>query len=194
MEVRYLDNLELNADDHSFSGYFARFYDPAEPGSEYELIPGLFERLHPDSLKRLTRDVVALWNHNHDIPLARVSAGSLTLGSDSKGGKFKIQYDKRDADHRRVKAKIQNRTVGGCSFGFFIRPGGEQFMRDGNKDVRLLTDIDVVEISACTFPAYPATAVKFRSARETEDIAGRYQQWLETEKRMQRIDNLTRMP
>jgi len=181
MERRF-NEAEVRLDNHGFSGHAVRFYDPQEQGTEYEIVPGLYERISPTALDRTlreNRDVKALDNHNPDIILARSSAGTLTLKKDAKGLRYNIDYNKADPDHRRIKAKVESRAYKGSSFGFYIR--SESFIKDGQRDVRLIEDLDLAEVSMVIDPAYGATATKFRSNDKPDEVLKRYQDWRDTQ-------------
>ena len=60
-------------------------------------------------------------------------------------------------------ARVGRGDVRGCSFGFDIRAMEESWDEDGTYRTRL-TDVDLFEVSPCTFPAYKQTTVSARSA------------------------------
>lgn len=189
MEIRQ-SNLEMRASDKSFSGYVARYYNPTESGTETELLPGLFERLHPSCFSNINRDVVALLAHNPENALGRVSADTLKLRSDEAGLKATLKYNGRDTDHRKLKAKIESRTAPGCSLGFFVRR--DEFSREDEKHIRWLLDVDLVEVSmGVAFPAYASPNMKIRSA-ELNEVQVRYDLWLETQKRFKNLERYSK--
>src|SRR5262245_48363063 len=65
------------------TGHAARYYD-GTPGTEFVLWPGVVERIAVGAFNRAVREgdnAAALFNHNSDIILGRVSANTLRLFS-----------------------------------------------------------------------------------------------------------------
>lgn len=152
-------------DSRTVSGYAAMFNSPSvQMGKVVEKIaPGAFARSLAEE------DIVAFWNHNYDIPLARSSAKTLVLSEDETGLKFSFDMP-RSAWGDSVLEAIKRRDVTGMSFGFFVRNiDGENWtkMADGNWQ-RMLTDLVLIEVSPVVWPAYPATSVDARSTEGFE--------------------------
>lgn len=182
METRN-NNIELRyKGDEGFTGYASVFYD-GTPGTEYELWQGTFERIDPtafDDAITNGKDVMAFYEHNSDILLGRTSANTLHLRKDAKGLKYSIPFDANDEDHRRIKAKVDRGDLRGSSFGFV--PKEDRWHREGSKDVRTITKLDLVEISIVANPAYKGT--EKRSAETSYKI---WKQHEETQKRIQML-------
>jgi len=108
-------------------------------------------------------DIVLLDNHETRLPLARMSAGSLTMADGPQGGDWEAQIvDTTYGNDVRKNVKAGN--YGGCSFGFeVIRE--KWTMKDGSPatpldgEIREILEMKVHEISVCTFPAYTDTLV-----------------------------------
>jgi len=189
MERRSIET-EIRFDtQHGFSGYAARFYD-GTPGTQHEILPGLFERIDPKAFQSITRDVVALYNHDSNLPLARVSAKSLKLRVDRDGLRFDMKYNSADADHRRLKQKVEGGIIKGCSFGFNIREA--EFMQDNGQDVHLIRDADLIEVSPCVFPAYSETSLSFRNTEHIRQLQDQYEAWKRTQERLERIKKFSK--
>jgi HK97 family phage prohead protease len=124
---------------------------------------GFVEVVAPTALDESLRtnpSVIMLRDHDSSIVLGRAPK-TLTLSKDAKGLRFSCLLPKtQQADDLAVS--IQRQDVQSCSFGF-------QTIRDSwSKDstgqsVRTLEQINLSEISAVTFPAYPDTSVATRS-------------------------------
>ena len=74
-------------------GLAAVFFDPRDPGTEFELMAGIFERIDPhcfDDFLRSSGDVVALWNHDMNHLLGRRSADTLSLSADTFGLRYSV--------------------------------------------------------------------------------------------------------
>lgn len=130
-------------------GYASVFNDPTNLGDFDEIVrPGAFRR----SLG--VNDIRALWNHNDDVILGRVKAGTLKLREDDRG--LAIEIDPPRSAEREVEA-IKRGDVDAMSFGFVVRKDRWD-ERDGRK-LRELLDIDLIEVSPVVFPAYEATEI-----------------------------------
>lgn len=147
-------------------GYAAKFnaeseplVDPWDGGSFVEIIaPGAFART-----LRQAPDVRALAQHDSGKVLGRVKAGTLRVWEDEVGLRFEV--DLPDTQYARdLRASVSRGDINGCSFGFCVGPGGDSVAMIGDRIVRTLLDVDLIEISTgVTFPAYPDTAVNVRS-------------------------------
>lgn len=106
------------------------------------------------------RDQVALAHHDWSKPLARRSAGTLSLVEDDKGLKVTITLD--DTSHGRdVEKDIRNGNITGFSFGMMV--SGQEWtwaQGKGEVDHRSVTKADLYEVSPVTMPAYDDTLVE----------------------------------
>jgi HK97 family phage prohead protease len=94
------------------------------------------------------------------MPLARTGNASLTLREDDRGLAFEATLPAtRAADD--ILELTRSATITGASIGFRIPPGGDVWSSRG--DVRQLTRIELVEVSAVALPAYDGTEVHARS-------------------------------
>jgi len=162
-------------------GYAARFYN-GKPETEFELWPGLVERIMPGAFKRTLKDgpdVVALFNHDPSMILGRRSAETLILKEDGKG----LSYDVTPGDTtvgRDVLEHVRRGDVVGSSFGFLVAPAGEKTRKEGHILIRELHDVDLFDVGPVTNPAYEATSAKVRAlegqakeARKARQARGR---------------------
>ena len=154
------------SDELILSGYFIIFDSPTE------LWPGYLEQVSPRALANLnTRDVRALFNHDTSLVLGRTGNSTLTLTVDAKGLRGDIRINKDDPQAMGAYARVKRGDVVGCSFGFFLRDSEFKELAHG-ATLETLTDIELYEVSPCTFPAYPQT-----------EIAARRQDWEQSKKR-----------
>lgn len=146
-------------------GYFAVF------GTRYEEYPGEFEELMPGCFKKSINenDIRALVNHDSTQVLGRNKAGTLELREDGVGLFGRILINPNDTDAMNLHARIERGDVTQASFGFFIRAKETEFLPDGTI-LNRITDADLLEISPCTFPAYPDTHL---TARENPNISNK---------------------
>lgn len=157
----------------TIEGYFAVF------NSLYEIAPGMTESVAPGAFSRtLSGDIRALVNHDTTLVLGRTKAHTLQLREDEHGLWGKVSINPKDADAMNLYERVKRGDVDGCSFGF--TPVSEETDFRENGDVHwTITDVDLFEVSACTFPAYAETNISARSA-EAADIKNRYHQaWQE---------------
>jgi HK97 family phage prohead protease len=108
-------------------------------------------------------DIVLLDNHEHRLPLARMSAGTLELKDGINGGDWEARVADTSYAHDVVK-NVRAKNYGGCSFGFEVirdrwtdDKGNPASPLDGTN--REILEMKVHEISVCTFPAYDDTQV-----------------------------------
>lgn len=148
--------------DPVIEGYFAVF------NRETELFPGGYEEIAPDAFDNtLGNDVRALINHDTTLVLGRNKTGTLELRADAHGLWGSVKINRRDTDAMNVYERVKRGDVSQCSFGFNIRKEDADFRDDGTAKWTL-RDIDLHEVSLCTFPAYEDTAVQARKAEITQ--------------------------
>jgi HK97 family phage prohead protease len=118
-----------------------------------------------NSLKK--NNVRALWNHNPDMVLGSIKAGTLRLFEDERGLRFELDPPDTQAGKDAV-ISIRRKDVDGMSFGFnILRQEWDE--GDRNNIVRTLIEVDLREVSPTAFPAYPDTKVKVRNIEDDYD-------------------------
>lgn len=162
-ETRHLfaeSNFETRERDGQpvIEGFFAVF------GSEYRIAPDLVERIDPRAfhLERDT-DVRALVNHNTDLVVGRTKAGTLRLEVRPQGLWGSVDVNVNDTDAMNAYERVRRGDVSQCSFGFNVLADKWE---DGEPMVRTLLDVELWEVSLCTFPAYTDTEITARSAEQ----------------------------
>lgn len=157
LEIR--SGNQLQASQGRLLGYAAVFNKPSHDlgGFREVILPGAFRRTLATS-----EHVRALYNHNADQVLGRVGAGTLRLEEDDKGLRFELDLPPTTyaAD---LAALVERGDVSGCSFAFRVRPGGETWEQRDGEDVRVLSALDLDEITITANPAYPDTSVAKRN-------------------------------
>lgn len=138
-------------------GYFIRY------NSETELWPGIFEEIKPEAVnKSLTEnDVRCLFNHDSAFVLGRTGNNTLELRSDSNGLWGKVTINENDKAAMDVYARIQRGDVNACSFGFIPLKETVENRDDGSVKF-VVEEVDLIEVSAVTFPAYKDTSIAAR--------------------------------
>ena len=150
---------ETEGQNPHISGYFSVF------DSNYEIAPGLSESIAPGAFSRtLGNDIRALINHDTTLVLGRNRAGTLELREDSHGLWGDIEINPKDQDAVNLYERVKRGDVDQCSFGFEIVSEETDFRDDGSIHWRI-TEVNLHEVSVCTFPAYEATSVQAREAQ-----------------------------
>lgn len=139
------------------SGYFI-VYD-----QETEIFPGFFEKISKKAGDEAVKseDVRALFNHDTSMVLGRTTNQTLSLNSDDTGVFGTITFNTEDPQAVSSYAKIKRGDVDGCSFGF-IPTDIETVYREDGSILQIINAFDLLEVSPCTFPAYPQTEISAR--------------------------------
>ena len=156
------------------AGYGAVFYDPADPGTEYQLYSDMVERVALTAFDRALaerQDVRGLFNHDANMVLGRTAASTMRIGKDQRGLRYEI--DQPDTQiGRDVAISIGRGDVTGSSFSFIVR--GQSFKdRDDGVTIRTIEDVDLFDAGPVTFPAYEATTTGVRSGDAADALAAR---------------------
>lgn len=121
------------------------------------ILPGAFAQ----SIE--TRDVAAVWNHNSDAVLGRLSNRTLQLHDEADGLRFDLWPPDTQAGRDAV-VSIRRKDVYQCSFMFDVVRQSWADSEAGR--LRTLEKCELYEISPVAFPAYAATSVQARSVRD----------------------------
>ena len=154
------------------SGYFAVF------NSVYNIAPGMSESIAPGAFARTLpgNDVRALINHDTTLVLGRTKAHTLELREDERGLWGDISINPKDADAMNLYERVKRGDVDQCSFGFEIVGEDAEYHDDGSVHWTI-TDVNLFEVSACTFPAYDETSISARSAERADLKKRRMEAW-----------------
>lgn len=162
-------------------GYAAVYYRDGEEATEYRLwddetgvgIERIMAGAFDGALSR-GDDVRALFNHDANMVLGRVAAGTLRLSADDHGLAYEI-----DAAETRVAgdvlSHVERGDVTGSSFSFTIPPGGERWRDEIGADGRTVSIREVLtaiiyDVGPVTFPAYSATVAAKRYREQVADL------------------------
>lgn len=111
-----------------------------------------------------TKSQKALWNHNMDLVLGSVSAGTLNLFTDNVGLRCEITLPNTTWGNDAYES-IQRGDVDGMSFGF--RTIDDRWSKTQYEDreiyKRTILEAELFEVSPCVFPAYPDSSLNCRS-------------------------------
>lgn len=154
--------IEVRAQPESrvIEGYAAVFETPTDMGNYLEEIAsGAFDGADDT-------DVVALFNHDANYPLARTSNGTLELSSDARGLFYRFEAPDTTFGNDLLKM-VRSGLISQSSFAFTIRK--DNWMQEaGMKPKRRIEQVDMLfDVSPVTYPAYKETSV---TARALQDI------------------------
>ncbi len=111
-------------------------------------------------------DVEFLINHG-GLPLARSTAGNLTMREDDHGLHIRAELDPSDPDVQRIVPKMRGKMLDQMSFAFQATGQRWDSPADG-PDVRTITDVMLYDVSVVNRGAYPQTSIALRSRDEAK--------------------------
>ncbi len=153
-KISSLGSVELRGSSNGteLSGYAAVYGQIAPIGNfDERIVSGAFNRSLSNGA-----DVRALYNHRDSDVIARRSAGTLKLSEDDKGLRFHMRIPNTQAARDLVE-NIRHGNISGMSIGFVVKK--ERWTRSGDRALRSLVEVDLIEVSPVTFPAYEGTSV-----------------------------------
>ena len=162
MELVYRQSTPVTINHRTIEGTAIVFYD-GTPNTEYDLaaygLPGVFERMEADSFK-LAPTVFAYSNHNSKDVLGK-TPNTLELWTDTRGLHYKITLPRTQAAND-LLAHFEIGNIGGSSFG--MTQPRYQFKRENNRDIAIVRDVTIHEISPVFEAAYKQTTASVRTA------------------------------
>ncbi|KKW67034.1 hypothetical protein AAV94_12695 [Lampropedia cohaerens] len=172
IEIRTAHGLQSTG--RTVTGYAAVYDSPADLGDFVELVkPGAF-----DASLRSKVNVRALYDHQGPAILGTTKSQTLRLWSDAKGLAFAMDIPNTTVGND-VLELVKRGDVSGCSFGFIVPAGGDAW-RNGDKPIRELRSVNLLEVTLTSNPAYQATEVALRSAAQAKRRSDLNALWLET--------------
>ena len=146
-------------DGYHICGYFAVF------DGVYEIGPGMTESVDRNAFANtLGGDIRALTNHDTTLVLGRTKSHTLTLSVDAHGLFGDILINPNDQDAMNLYERVKRGDVDQCSFGFDILNEETDFRDDGSIHWTI-KEVELYEVSCCTFPAYKDTNISAREAQ-----------------------------
>lgn len=168
-----LSGFQTRAEDNELyiEGYFSVFNSP------YEVFPGATESIAPGAFANtLGGDIRALIDHETRLVLGRNKAGTLELREDSHGLWGRIRINQADGDAMNLYERVKRGDVDQCSFGFYIVSEDTEYREDGSVHWTI-REVELLEVSVVTFPAYVETSVSARKRDYAEVIARQNEAW-----------------
>jgi len=130
---------------------------------ETELWEGFYEQIKQGAAANSVKnnDIRALFNHYSGSVLGRTSSNTLKLEDREQGVYGIIIINQNDTEALNIYERVKRGDITGCSFGFW--PENETYEdRVGGGTLATINEANVVEVSVCTFPAYPQTQIDAR--------------------------------
>lgn len=173
IERRYCSELRIESqgDEMAIGGYAALFNTVSHNlgGFKEKIAPGAFARSLGEGA-----DVKALFNHDPSRILGRIKNGSLSVQEDERGLKWRAVLNPVNPDHKALYENVKSNLISDCSFAFTVASGGDDWQEEsGNEDwfaMRTLKDVNLMDVSAVTWPAYPGTSVGARAENLTAEV------------------------
>jgi uncharacterized protein len=162
MERRALPNqvtLDTDTEGNSYlEGYAIVFNEESRD------LGGFTEIVSPEAVRQADfSDTVAVFNHDTNMLLGRVTSGTLTLSTDERGVKYRVKIPNTTHGND-VKELTQRGDLVGSSFAFSLAKNGDKWEERGDKVLRTITAFGkIFDVSPVTHPAYPTTDVGLRS-------------------------------
>lgn len=165
LERRFLSGIvELRAaaadgEKSPIVGHAAVFGEETIIGSYYSFREKIEKGAFARAIKE-KQDVRALFNHDENLILGRTASGTLELEEDEVGLLYTI--DPPDTSVARdLMESLRRGDVNQSSFAFYVRK--QQFIEEeGKPPLRIIQDVDLLDVSPVTFPAYEGTDVGMR--------------------------------
>lgn len=144
-------------------GYAAVFNSETEIGGRFRevIAPGAFA-------DTVDGDIRALVGHDSRRVIGRTKAGSLRLEEDERG--LAVEIDLPDtSDGRDLAVLVERGDIDGMSFSFTVRK--EEWDDTVDPPLRTIRAVELLEVSAVTWPAYADTELAMRSRGKVEKPA-----------------------
>lgn len=194
METRrlQLDRVTLRAEPGGrLIGHAATFTryaygDPARFGWWEEMSKSAFDRAINED-----QDVRLLVDHTPAMVLARTASGTLKLSTDKKG--LLVEADLADTTvGRDLRVLLERGDVNAMSIAFDAKGEEWKTLKDGS-ELRTISDVDLYDVSAVTYPANPETDAALRCAAEAAGFGRvRRQRWEDARARFDQLKAPTR--
>ena len=120
-----------------------------------KLLKGAFAKVTADKVK-------LLWQHDPCKPIGVIKY----LAEDDHGLKITAEIDHYLEDGKKIAALVKQKAINGLSIGFIIK----SYNHD-NKGVRLIDNVELMEISIVTFPANQEASIQEVKNFNTKDLA-----------------------
>ena len=149
---------EENSSEKIISGYINKF----NTISQYM---GFYEEVSKDAFDKTLADghnIYAMYNHNSDMILGSTRSGSLKLNIDNVGLHFELRINPNISYASDIAELVKSGDVEGCSFGFYVLDDEWTYTED-KIDLRIIKEVELIEVTITPFPAYLDSEASCRS-------------------------------
>jgi HK97 family phage prohead protease len=119
-----------------------------------------------ESLK--STDVVATFNHDFNMPMARTESNSLEVWSDKMGLHYRFDAPNTNSGDDLLE-NVRNGNILGGSIMFSIEKNTWTWAEGDELDERVIEKGSLFELGPVTMPAYKDTSVSARSEKDSYD-------------------------
>ena len=193
---RYCEITLRALSDFKIAGTASVWYDSRNNGTEYQLFNNVYERISPDAFDQVLRnkqDVVALYNHDPNKVLGRLSNDTLRIWKDERGLNYEISLDPNQTAHKDLHSAISRGDIKGSSFGAQI--GYVEWSKDNGREIRTIKRFAALrDVGPVVFPAYGAANTLARSEEipELERERAAFYAQEQTNLRLEYLKNLSK--
>lgn len=155
-------NLETRTEENSsekiISGYINKFNTRSQYMGFYEEVAnGAFDKTLADG-----HNIYAMYNHNSDKILGSTRSGSLKLNVDNIGLHFELRINPNISYANDIAELVKSGDLEGCSFGFWVTDDEWTYTED-KVDLRIIKEVELIEVTITPFPAYLDSEASCRS-------------------------------
>ena len=157
-------------------GYAATF--DREPDSYGDVIrAGAFDATVKEWAEKRAQGIYLplLYGHNTEDPEYNIGR-VIDMGQDERGLWGDVEINPKDRSAMDLYERVKRGDVDQCSFGFEIKDEDTDIRADGSMHWTI-KDVELYEVSVCTFPAYEATSVSARTAERDAAKARALEAW-----------------
>ena len=130
---------------------------------------GFREKIAPGAFKKTLRDkddVRALIDHDHARIIGRRSAKTLRIKEDDKGLHYEIDLPDTTCG-RDIAVSVERGDISVSSFAF--RCTKDSWVHKKDEEIRTIEEVELIDISPVTYPAYTDTSVALRSLKKRQE-------------------------
>ena len=154
LETRTLEDTEEKV----ISGYINKFNTRSQYMGFYEEVAkGAFDKTLADG-----HNIYAMYNHNSDMILGSTRSGSLKLNTDNIGLHFELRINPKISYASDIAELVKSGDLEGCSFGFWVTDDEWTYTED-KIDLRIIKELELIEVTITPFPAYLDSEASCRS-------------------------------
>lgn len=149
---------EENSSEKIISGYINKFNTRSQYMGFYEEVSnGAFDKTLADG-----HNIYAMYNHNSDMILGSTRSGSLKLNVDNIGLHFELRINPNISYASDIAELVKAGDLEGCSFGFWVTDDEWTYTED-KIDLRIIKELELIEVTITPFPAYLDSEASCRS-------------------------------